>query len=252
MKCLLSLILIMGVIPHNFAQDDAPDMIWETIILVPDNTKLKTLEENMRAHNIKYHARGTTHQAMVYTISTGPNVNKLIWSMGPTTFTNLDTRPAAGGHDEDWRDNVMPYIKKMERAEYWSAMTELNNTDMLEGDEMKFKHMYIRYHEVAEGQGFNLKTLLKQMSDGVKAMEGENPFGFYDNSFRQGYDNGRHIATISFLKNWAELDEDWELKKGFVKAHGDDAWEPWTEGMSAAMRNSWDEIWSYNKKMSGH
>lgn len=252
MKCLLSLIFIIGVMPQGTAQEDTKDMIWETMMLVPDNTKLKVLGENMRKHNQKYHAMGTKHQAMVYNISTGPNVGKLVWEMGPITYADLDSRPAADGHDEDWRDNIMPYIKKMEAGEYWRAMTDLNNTDMLEGDEVKFNHMYIRYHEVAEGKGFNLESLLKQMSEAIKAMDGENPFGFYDNDFRQGYDNGRHIATISFFKNWADLDKDWNLKDPFVKLHGASAWEAWTEGMAAAMRNSWDEIWSYNKNMSGH
>lgn len=252
LKCLLPLLLIVATAPQGLSQEEQPDMIWENVILVPDNTKLKLLEENMRAHNTKYHAMGTAHQAMVYNISTGPNVDKLVWSMGPTTYSNLDTRPAADGHDEDWRDNIMPYIKRIDRIEYWSNMAELSNTDMLQGDEVKFNHMIIRYHQVEPGHGYTINHLLKQMSEAIKAMDGENPFGYYANDFQQGNDIGRHFATIRFINNWADLDKPWGLRASFEKLHGENTWTQWQKGMDHTFHNSWDEIWSYNKDMSGH
>lgn len=252
-KWLLAIFISCGSNFYAIAQeDDGPTMIWETIMLTPDNTKLKVLQQNMRTHNQKYHASGSAHEAMVYNIATGPNAGKLVWNMGPITFADLDSRPAAGGHDEDWRDNIMPYIKDMGAVEYWKGDNKLSNTAMLTGPEIKYPILYIRYHEVAEGQGYQLNGLLEKMSEAIKGMDGENPFGFYDNQFRQGFDNGRHLATISFLKNWAELDDDWNFKTAFVKVHGENAWQPWVDGMDNAMRNSWDEIWEYNKSMSGH
>lgn len=101
------------------AQEDSKDYeMMESILLTPDYTKLKVLGENMRAHNTKYHNDGP-YKASVYNISTGPNTGKLVWMMGPLKYTHLDSRPEVDGHDEDWRDNVMPYIKKNHTGEYW-------------------------------------------------------------------------------------------------------------------------------------
>lgn len=243
-------LLVAGV---SFAQDaEEPNRIFETIILTPDYEDLKTLGENLRKHNQTYHAAGTKHAAVVYNISSGPNAGKIVWSMGPITYADLDDRPAAGGHDEDWRDSVMPYIESMETAEYWSTNTKLSNLDMLDGDISKTPLLYIRYHNVAAGEGHQVGDLLEKMSEAVKGMEGDNPFGFYANDFRQGYAIGRHIATVSFMKNWAELDEDWKFKEAFEKVHGEGQWMSYVNGMDDAFSDSWDEIWSYNKELSGH
>jgi len=251
-NCFLALAILVGA-PMLYAQDDdnQPHM-WENILITPNNNQLKTLQDNMRKHNQKYHAPGTAHQAVVFTVETGPDVNKMIWSMGPINYTSLDSRPAVGGHDEDWRDNIMPYVKKLDNAEYWSMDVKLSNTDMIRGKLAEYPLLYVRYHEVKEGQGYQLEGLFEKMSGTIKSMDGTNPFGIYYNEFRQGLDNGRHIATVSFMKNWAELDSDWNFKSTFTKKYGENAWRPWVDGMDDTMRNSWDEIWKYNKYMSGH
>jgi len=253
MKCLiLTALLVFGASTFSIAQDDSSYEMWETIILTPDNTKLKVLGENMRAHNQKYHAKGSAHEAVVYNITTGPNSNKLIWEMGPITFSDLDTRPAEGGHDEDWRDNIMPNIKKLGTVEYWKTMEDLSNVDMLDSDNSKYPILYLRYYEVAKNHGYTIPHLLKQMSEAVKGMEGENPWGLYDNEFRQGYDIGRHIAWVGFFKNWTEFDEDGGFKEAFLKVHGENSWDAYIKGLDDTFSNSWDEIWVYNKELSGH
>ena len=51
---LLMAMFLLGTVVTTTAQEaDAP--MWESIVLTPDNTKLKVLSENMRAHNQKYH-----------------------------------------------------------------------------------------------------------------------------------------------------------------------------------------------------
>ena len=83
-------------------------------------------------------------------------------------------------------------------------------------------------------------------------MEGENPWGIYTNLFRQGYEIGRHIAWVAFYKNWTEFDEDDNtFKDTFLKVHGDDSWDSYVRGMDDTFSNSWDEIWVYDKNMSG-
>ncbi len=132
------------------AQDEAPYTMWEQITITPDNSKLKVLGENMRKHNMKYHKEGT-YDASVYSIATGPNIGKLVWMMGPLKFSDIDGRPSKGGHDEDWRDNIMPYVKKMTNGEYWKQDNKLSNVSMLKPGEVTHPLLYIRYREVAKG-----------------------------------------------------------------------------------------------------
>ena len=245
-------LLSLCTLSPTMAQEENSTRMFENILITPDNENLKALSENLRKHNQTYHAAGTDHAAIVFNIANGPNAGKLVWSMGPITFAHLDSRPAAGGHDEDWRDNVMPYVESIDTAEYWSTMNEFSNLEMLDGDISKTPLLYIRYHNVAKGRGYQIEHLLSQMSAAVKAMDGDNPFGFYDNEFRQGFAIGRHIATVSFMKNWAEMDEDWGFKAAFEKAHGEGKWQAYVDGMNDAFSDSWDEIWSYNKELSGH
>ena len=233
------------------AQDDTKSYeMWESIMLTPDNTKLKILQVNMRKHNQTYHKEGA-HKATVYNISTGPNAGKIIWEMGPLTFTDLDTRPAVGGHDDDWRDNVSPYIKKMNTVEYWRANDKLNNTSMLDDDNSKYPILHIRYFELESGQFFNINTFFKKISETVKALDGENPWGIYVNEFQQGIDIGRHIATVGFNKNWAEYDKDVNWVETFEKLHGNNSWQAHINMRNATFKNRWDEVWVYDKNMSG-
>ncbi len=242
--------LIFGATTTLNAQDDSSYVMWESIMLTPDNTKLKALGEAMSKHNKAYHQDGP-YKANVYNISSGPNIGKMIWQMGPLKFSDLDGRPSKGGHDEDWRDNVMPHVKKMTHGEYWKQDLELSNTSSLDPENVTHPLLLIRYFEAAGDHGYSIDHLLKQMSETVKAMDGDNPWGVYDNQFRQGFTIGRHLAWVSFNKNWAEMDEAPKFKETFIKVHGEDSWRPFQEGMADSFSNSWDEIWEYNAKLSG-
>jgi hypothetical protein len=245
---LLIAALFLSTIATVTAQD-AEDPMWETIMIVPDNTKLKVLEENMRKHNQKYHKEGP-YKSTVYAISTGPNMGKLVWMMGPLKYSHLDARPAAGGHDEDWRDNVMANVKKVEQGEYWTGDSKLSNTAMLTEDPGAYPILFTKYWEVESGHGFGVENHFKMGSEAIKAMEGVHPWGLYYNEFQQG-NIGRHIATVSFFKNWTDFEKDWTFRKSFDSVHGENAWMGWIRNRDATFSNIWDEIWVYDKNMSG-
>jgi len=249
---LMMVALVFGAMTTIQAQESsAKYKMWENIMLTPDYTKLKVLGENMRKHNQKYHKDGP-YEATVYNIATGPNVGKIIWEMGALTFTHLDARPSAGGHDEDWRDNVMPYVKKMNTAEYWKEDSKLSNVGMLDGDNSKYPLLYLRYWEVNPDQDHQVNGLLEKISETIKAMEGDNPWGVYDNQMRQGLKIGRHLATVGFMKNWAEMDDESNnFKETFLKVHGENSWDGFIDSMSDAFTNSWDEVWEFNAALSG-
>ncbi len=232
------------------AQDDSYTM-WENIMITPDNAKLAALTKAMRAHNQKYHANGV-YKASVFNISSGPNANNLIWSMGPMMYRHMDARPSEGGHDADWSNNVMPNIKKIQTIEYWSAWNaDFQNTSMLQSESVTHPILFLRIWEVNPGQGHNLGTFFERVSKAVKALEGEAPWGIYSNDFIQGIDIGRHFATISFWKNWTEFDKGrGNFREAYEKAN-DNSWQSHLSMRDATFRNWWDEIWVYNKEMSG-
>ncbi|MDU8885356.1 hypothetical protein RXV94_04225 [Yeosuana sp. MJ-SS3] len=247
--CLVA-IVFSGLFTLN-AQEDSDDYtMWEDIMLTPDNTKLKVLQDNMRKHNATYHKDGA-FKAIVYNIASGPNAGNIIWEMGPMKYSHNDTRPGEGGHDADWRDNVMPYIKKIQTIEYWTADKKLNNTSMLDGDNSKYPIYFVRYYEVADGPSPGVNLFFERISKTVKALEGVNPWGVYYNQFRQG-DLGRHIATFGFYKNWAEFDKDLEWVETFNKVNGENSWQNQQDLYQANFKNTWDEIWVYNAHMSGN
>lgn len=248
---LMLCVFVFGTLSYTNAQEKATSYeMWESITITPDNTKLKLLGEALRKHN-QLHHKQAPYKVFVYNIVSGPNIGKLVWEMGPVTFSQLDKRPSTGGHDEDWRDQVMPYVKSMSNGEYWRKDDKLSNTSSLSVEGVSHPLLFVRYHEVTENQGHNINNLLKQVSETIKAMEGENPWGVYYNEFRQGSKVGRHIATVSFFKNWSELDKESEFKKVFIKLNGEDSWDVFLKNMSATFSNSWDEIWEYNPKLSG-
>ena len=39
--------------------------------------------------------------------------------------------------------------------------------------------LYVRYFEVIKVEGHNIKTIFTQVSETIKAMEGENPWSVY-------------------------------------------------------------------------
>ena len=119
----LMLAMVFGVSLTLSAQESENYNMWEDIMLTPDFTKLKILETNMRKHNQTYHKSGP-FEAAVYNIVSGPNSGNIIWEMGPMMYKHNDTRPDSGGHDEDWRDNVMPYIKKMHTKDKLAAIAD--------------------------------------------------------------------------------------------------------------------------------
>ncbi|GAA4281454.1 hypothetical protein [Gaetbulibacter aestuarii] len=246
-QTLLVLILLSTGFNLN-AQDDSDNYVMhESVMVTPDNTHLTILGENLRKHNMKFHNEGPFN-ASVFTISTGPNAGNMIWMMGPLMFKNLDSRPSSDAHDKDWRENVMPYIKKMYTVEYWRRNDKLSNFENL--DINTYPIIFVRYGEVNQDMAFLMKPFFEMVSKTIKAMDGDNPWELFYNEFRQG-DLGRHVASVDFYKNWAEFDAPGTFRETFNKTIGENEWQRFLEMEKNLFTNTWDEIWEYNKYLSG-
>jgi len=243
------LFLLFGftMVAQEAAEEAPQDVIFQTIILDPNPAHLPQLMENLAAHNKKYHAEGGPHQAQVFQIATGPNVGKMIWMMGPLTWSDLDNRPADEGHNSDWVNNVVTLLNGVEHGEYWKLDAELSKNPGAE----PYKMYYIRYHEFDRGNGYRGNGALKRIAETMKAMDEVKHWSVYDNQFRQGVRTGRHLATVSGMNSWSEMDRGWPFRPTFEELHGKGDWDDFLRDMQAAMTNSWDEIWVYNAKLSG-
>ncbi|TXE15505.1 hypothetical protein ES692_16455 [Psychroserpens burtonensis] len=115
----------------------------------------------------------------------------------------------------------MPFIKEIHTIEYWTQDDEKSNTSML-GSENRYPIMYLRYFEDSDDHDYTMDTIFKQVSETIKSMDGENPWGLYYNSFLQG-DLGRHVATLNFMKNCSEMDEDRSFKEAYEKLFGENS-----------------------------
>lgn len=249
-KYLLPFLAVFLFISFSIQSQEAPPyLMWHSFYITPDYTKLKEFKEVLSKHNKKFHGEGP-HMTAVYHVMTGPNTGKIIWQMGPHTWTHLDSRPNDDGHNDDWQHNVMPYIKKIQNGEFWKQIDAPSNTSMLQNSQDTYPIFHLRFHEVARGKGDNVERLFQMIGDAVKAMDGVNPWGLYSNEFRQGYKIGRHLASVSFLKNWAEYEKN-PFKEAFLKTHGDKSWDAFISGMESEFSDSWDEVWVYDAKLSG-
>ncbi len=232
-----------------FAQDEeaSQSIMWESIILEPDPESIVEFRENMRAHNMKYHSEEGPYMSYVYTITTGPNVGKVVWMMGPCSWTDLDNRPAADGHDMDWMQNVVTKLEGMEHAEYWLRNDELSKESTGE----QYPLIYVRYHNISKSEGYRAGGLLKKISATIKSIDAAKSWSVYDNLMRQGYETGRHIAMVSGMKSWSEMDDDWGFVEAFEKIHGPNSFDSFAKEMDTVTTNSWDEVWAFDAYMSG-
>jgi hypothetical protein len=241
-------LLLVFLMPFMISAQEEDDsyVMWETMYITPDYTKLTAFSEAMGKHNKTYHKAGP-YAAMVYNVSTGPNVGKLVWLMGPCTYTHLDSRPSDGGHDEDWANNVMPYIKKMHHGEYWEMNTDISNVS---NRTEPYNLVFVRFHEVEPGQSHRVNGLFKKISAAHKSIEGAAPWAFFSNEFRQG-NLGRHLASVWYYDSWAELDKSTGFRNAYKTVHGENSWQSFISEINGIISNSWDEIWAYSAEMSG-
>ena len=225
MKKLIATALAISLIVTLQAQDQAATHMYETIYLTPKLDAISTLEKNLSAHNKKYHGEGI-HSAFVQTVITGRRTGDMMWAMGPGPFASLDTRPAEGGHDEDWRDNVLPYLTDVSQSEYWRRDAEqYYSPENYSADKIRF-----RYYKVKRGQQAAFAAHYGKLIQVFKAKKYNRMLSIYWNTFPSR--GGRNMVSVSSFNTWADLDTGLPVGRDFNEMHGEGSWAKWLQGIT--------------------
>lgn len=223
---------------------------YDTFRFTVDNKSAKKFTKNMRSHIKKYHVKGTL-KTKIYNVIYGPNTNELIWVMGPISYSELDSRPDNKKHDDDWEDNINPYITSYKQSEIWRIMDGLiiNNMDKKADSPEKYITRYLTVNPDSDSEV--LKYLLNQVKSTLEKIGKEKFWAIFDNQLIQGNLNGRHLMGISSMESWAELDEDREFLKNFEALYGKGSLKTFDALYNKVFINQWNEVIEVNKEMSG-
>lgn len=250
MKTLCKIILPFFIALPIHAEESKSYVQWDTFRFTVNNMHAKKFTENMREHIKKFHTKGPMI-AKIYNINYGPNTNELIWVMGPVSFSEMDGISDNKKHDDDWADNINPYVLSYNNGEIWREMDGLVINTMGQKDPQPEKFS-LRYLTIAPDQDFDVvKYLLMQAKETVKKIGKAQYWAVMENRFLQGKDNGRHLMVITSMKSWAELDDDWEFSKHFEELYGKGSYKAFQANYNKAISNQWHEMTSLNKEMSG-
>jgi len=223
---------------------------YDTFRFTVDNKSAKKFTDNMRNHIKKFHVKGEL-KTKIYNVTYGANSNDLIWVMGPVSYSELDSRPDNKKHDDDWADNINPYITSYNQSEIWRNMDGLviNNLEEKADAPEKYITRYLTLNSDQEEDVINY--LLKQVKDTLNKIGKVKYWAVMENQFIQGNLNGRHLMAISSMNSWAELDEDPDFAKHFEDLHGKGSFKAFVNNFKNVFKNQWQEVIVVNKEMSG-
>jgi len=250
MKKIPTLILAFFFSLSAIAEESKVYTQWDTFRFTVNNQFAKKLTKNMRAHIKKYHAEAPL-KTKIYNITYGPSANELIWVMGPVSYSELDARPDNKKHDDDWADNINPYITSYNQSEIWRNMEGLviNNLNEKSSDPERYSARYLTVN--ADQDPEVVKYLLTQVKETLVKIGKVKYWAVMENQFIQGNVNGRHLIGLSSMQSWAELDDDWEFGKHFEELYGKGSFKAFRVNYARVIKNQWHEIISVNKEMSG-
>ncbi len=250
MKKILTLLVVLVFTSSAIGEEAKTYAQWDTFRFTIDNKHAQTFTKNMRAHLKKYHQKSPLI-TKIYNVTYGPDANDLIWVMGPVSYSELDARPDDKGHDQDWAENINPYITSYKQSEIWRVMDGLVINNLDENSEMPTKYI-ARY---LTGDTTTDADFKKELLNQVKAtLEKTGKIGYWSvmsNQFLQGKLNGRHFMALSSLSSWADLDDDMEFPKHYESLYGKGSFKEFRAKYQKAFPNHWHEIISINKEMSG-
>jgi hypothetical protein len=232
-KPIIASIVIMAITSFTFAQ--AQNVVYETTYLKPKTDKLKELGEKMKAHNQKYHAEAP-YEASAWQVLTGERSGYIAWLMGPFTFTDLDSRPSEGGHDDDWMGGVMPLTHGLKDGGYWKMMTDYA---YMPSEDFVGKVMRVRSFDIKRDKWDEFLHIMTMIMKVYNERNLGNSFALLDN-----WSNDEEVDAIIVwqYENYAYFDSDLDFPKKYEEVHGDNSWHQFIEAIDEIVISTSDEL----------
>lgn len=213
MKKLILYSLVLFCLPL-MAQND---IMFEMVTMTPKDGMSDALISKMKMHNDKFHAQNP-YGARVYSINTGKQAGKLVWTMGPTTWTDMETRPGEGAHDDDWK-NVTDMLEDEINVEYFRFEPSLSNFPK----DFDIKNLWIRFTDLTAWEEYRFRALMEKIQKVYAEKMPDRTRGVYYNTMGNSKD-GRDVMTVQFFDNLSWMDERGEMPKLFEEVYGVNSW----------------------------
>ena len=233
------LLFVMLTSSTAIAQEEEKESygMAEVIYIMPKIGMEKAFENAVKEHNAKYHKEGV-YKASLDNIITGKETGWYAWVMGPCTFSDLDNRPDDEAHRMHWDKNVSPTVAKYGQTEYWKYNNKLSYSS---DDSAAPKYQNLWFIGLERGQYYKFKEFMEKVRKSYEK-KGEGNISIYDNEFREG--DGRDVAIVWDLKNWAEMDDDdGGIKKQFEEIYGEGSWNNALKDWEASTKTIKSQVW---------
>lgn len=187
----------------------------------------------MVEHNERFHATAP-YSASVYYIATGEYAGQYQWIMGPTTFAQIDARPADLAHGTDWVNRVLTHAA-MHENDYWIRVDELSYMPETDGPRPV---SLVRRFDVADPDLF--AKVQRQIMETFAAAGAPTPRVMYR---RRGLSKDPWgWALVLTYPNWAAMDDaSFNFGEEFRARNGDAAWQTFLDEFDRAV-NARDDM----------
>lgn len=243
-RFIISFLAVLAFTAFSFAQEDESYTMFENTHMVVKTDRFKEFNKAMADHNKKYHAEGA-YYANFWMVSVGANAGDFVWSMGPCTYSDLDSRPTGKDHMEDWLYNVMPNVKYIKETNYWK-LDEKHSYNATAGNNTKLS---IRIYDLEDWQEYRFKELLKKVVEVYTEKKYEWNFGTYWSQFNVQDDED--VAIVFGFDKWAWFDKDPQFKNDFEEIHGEGSWQAFREELRGTIKGVKDQVWEMIPELSG-
>lgn len=240
------LLAVLAFTAFSLAQEDKDYIMFENTRLVVKSDSYKDFSEAMTHHNKTYHSEGPYH-ANLWMVTVGAHAGSFVWSMGPCTFTDLDSRPDGKEHMEDWTQKVMPNVKYIKESNYWKL--DADHSYNPDPDGPTPSKLSIRVFDIEDYQGYRFKEVLKKVIKVYTEKEYDWSFGTYWARFDVNPDED--VAIVWGFDKYAWFDRDSQFKKDFEEIHGEGSWQKFLEELRGCIKGAKDEVWELIPAMSG-
>ncbi len=203
------------------------------------------LKKSLSAHNKKYHPQGD-YAAQVYSVQNGPNAGKLVWSMGPTTWTKIENRPQEEGHDGDWDENIAIHIESYDATEYYKMDDDLSNFPA----PFDLSVLRLWMVDIGEDHEHHFDMIMKR----IKAVNVESgstlPFGVYRRQLAGSH--GIDAILVWFVESLEWFDTQSDFAKNYEAVHGEGSMDDLIDDWRMITDRVDVEIWRFDPELSGH